>query len=144
MAKISGQGVKLEVSTDTGTTWKPLICEITNTANFTRETATSPLTKCDVATAAQSVIPLGYSWSFDFDALVDDSPTTSQVTYKDIQTLFVNGTTFLIRRQYDGTGTEFYESGNVIVTSLTSPAPVDGYVGFSGTFTGSGAIDITP
>jgi hypothetical protein len=99
MAKISGQGVKLEVSTDTGTTWKPLICEITNTANFTRETATSPLTKCDVATAAQSVIPLGYSWSFDFDALVDDSPTTSQVTYKDIQTLFVNGTTFLIRRQ---------------------------------------------
>lgn len=144
MAKIAGSGIGLELSTDTGTTWKPFICEITNTANFTRETVTSPLTKCDVASAARSVSALGYSWSFDFEALVDDSPTTAQVTYRDLQTLAVNGTTFLIRRQFDGTGTEFYESGSVIVTSLTSPAPVDGYVGFSGTLTGTGALDITP
>jgi predicted secreted protein len=144
MAKIAGQGVVLQISTDTGTTWKSLICEITNTSNFTRETSTSPLTKCDTATAAQTVIPLGYSWSMDFDALVDTAPTTGQVTYTDMKTLAVNGTTFLVRRQYDNTGSEFYESGSVIITSLSSPAPVDGYVGFSGTLTGSGALDLTP
>jgi hypothetical protein len=38
MAKIPGKDVKLEISTDTGTTWKALICEISNTANFTRNT----------------------------------------------------------------------------------------------------------
>jgi predicted secreted protein len=144
MAKIAGQGVVLEISTDTGTTWKKLICEITNTATFNRETTTSPLTKCDTATAARTVAALGYSWGFEFDALVDDSPATNQVTYADIQTLAVNGTTFLVRRQNDATGTKFYQSGSAIVTTLSSPAPVEGFVGFSGTMTGSGALDITP
>lgn len=143
MAKIAGQAVVLEISTDTGTTWKQLICEITNTSNFTRETATSPLTKCDTATAARTVTSLGYTWGFDFDALVDTAPTSTQLTYMDIKTLAVNGTSFLVRRQYDNTGSEFFESGNCIVTNLSSPAPADGYVGFSGTFTGSGALDIT-
>lgn len=143
MAKIPGKDIVLEISTDAGTTWKQLICEISNTGNFTRETATAPLTKCDTASAAQEITPTGYSWSFDFEALTDTAPSVSQVTYSDLKTLAINGTSFLARRQYDGTASEFYESGTVYITSLTSPAVVDGFHSFSGTMTGSGAQDIT-
>lgn len=144
MAKIRGQLVLLQISTDTGTTWKDLICAISNDMNMTRETQTSPFTKCDVVTAAQEITPLGYTWEMPFDALVDDAPTITQLTYADMLTLFVNGTTVMVRQQYNGTGSEFYTVGNAILTSLTSARPADGFVEFAGTFSGSGAIDITP
>lgn len=141
MALVRGQDVLLQISSDTGTTWKDIICLTTNTVNRTRETQTAPFTKCNVATAAQEVTPLGYSWEMTFDALVDTSPTASQVTFKDMQLLFDNGTTVMVRQQYDGTGSEFYDVGTAILTSLTSERPADGFVQFAGTFTGSGAID---
>lgn len=143
MAKIRGQLVLLQISTDDGTTWDDLICAISNDVNMTRETTTSPFTKCDSQTAAQELTPLGYSWEMPFDALVDTAPTSSQVTYADMLTLFVNGTTVLVRQQYDGSGTEFFTSGSAILTSLSSARPADGFVGFSGTFSGTGALDIT-
>jgi hypothetical protein len=87
---------------------------------------------------------LGYEWGFDFEALTDTAPSSTQVTYADVKTLAINGTSFLVRRQYDGTGSEFYESGTGYITSLTSPATVDGFHSFSGTIKGSGAQDITP
>ena len=140
MAKIPGKDIVLQISTDDGTTWKDLICEISNTANYNRETTTSPLTKCDVASAAQELTLLGYTWGFDFEALTDTAPSVSQVTYSDLLTLFVNGTAFMVKRASTG---EFYESGEVYLTSLSSPATVDGFHSFSGTMSGSGAIDIT-
>jgi predicted secreted protein len=143
MAKVPGSDLVLEISTDDGTTWKQLICEISNTFNFTRETQTSPFTKCDSATAAQEIAPLGSSWSLDFDALLSTSPAGTQVTYSDIITLAVNGTSFKVRRQYDNTGSDVYETGSALITSFSSQAPADGFVGFSGTMSGSGALDIT-
>lgn len=143
MSKIPGKDIVLEISTDTGTTWKSLICEISNTANFNRESTTAPLTKCDTASAAQEITLLGYTWGFDFEALTDTAPSVSQVTYSDLKTLAINGTSFLVRRQYDGSASEFYESGTAYITSITSPATVDGFHSFSGTMTGSGAQDIT-
>jgi hypothetical protein len=141
MAKISGAAIKTEISTDTGTTWKELICETTSGSDMTRETQTAPFTKCNTATAAQEITPLGYSWSFTFDALTDTVPSSTQVTYTDMQTLFVNGTSFLVRRVFTG---EVYMSGSAYVTSLSEVAPADGFHSFSGTISGSGAIDITP
>lgn len=143
MAKIPGKDVVLEISTDTGTTWKKLICEITNTGNKTRETQVAPLTKCDTAASAQEITPLGYTWTYDFEALVDTAPTSTQVTYSDLLTLFINASSFMVRRQYDATGSEFYEAGTAYVTSLSSASPVDGFVNFTGTLNGSGALDIT-
>lgn len=140
MAKIAGSGITLEISTDTGTTWKTLICEITNSINLNRDTNTSPLTKCDTASAAQELTMLGYTWGFDFEALTDTAPSGTQVTYADLLTLFVNGTSFLVRRTVTG---EFYESGTAYITTLSSAAPVDGFHNFTGTMSGSGALDIT-
>jgi calcineurin-like phosphoesterase len=143
MALLAATLLKLEISTDTGTTWKELICEISNTLNFTRETQTAPFTKCDTATAAQEITPTSSNWSFDYDALLSTSPSGTQVTYSDFITLAVNGTSFLVRAQYDNTGSEVYEKGTGYITSFTRTAPADGFVGFSGTISGSGALDIT-
>lgn len=143
MAKIRGQLVLLQVSTDAGTTWKDLICLLSNSVNKTRETTTSPFTKCDVATAAQEITPLGYTWEMPFTALVDTAPSGTQLTYADMNTLFVNGTTVLVRQQYDGTGNEFYEQGSAILTSISSERSAEGFVTYDGTFQGSGPLDIT-
>jgi hypothetical protein len=144
MAKVPGTGLKVEISTDTGTTWKELICELSNTLNFTRNTQTAPFTKCDTATAALEVTPTSSSWTVDFEALLSTSPLTTQVSYSDFLLVATNGTEFLMRTQYDNTGSDVYESGSVYITSFSRTAPADGFVGFSGTMTGSGALDITP
>lgn len=143
MAKIAGKLVVLEISTDTGTTWKSLICEISSGSNKTRETTTSPLTKCDNEAAAQEITPLGYSIRYPFDALVDTAPSGTQLTYGDLLTIFVNATLVKIRRQYNASGTEFYEVSDAYLLSLSEASPADGFVGFSGEFASSGALDIT-
>lgn len=142
MARIPGQDVLLQVSTDTGTTWKSIICLTTNSVNKTRETTTAAFTKCDVATAAREITPLGYTWEMTFDAQIDDSPLSTQITYQDLNTLFLNATPVLVRQQFDATGDEFFDLGTAYLTSLTSDRPADNFVTFSGTFSGSGAIDI--
>jgi hypothetical protein len=144
MSKVQGKLITLEISTDAGVTWKKLICEISSGSDMTRETNKSPLTKCDTATAAQEITPLGYTHAYPLEALLDDSPTTSQVTYTDLLTLFINATKFKVRRQYDNIGSEFYVSADAYLTRLSETSPVDGFIGFSGEITGSGALDITP
>lgn len=143
MAKIRGQLVPLEISTDSGVTWKVLICLLSNDLNMTRETLTAPFTKCDTATAALDRAPGALTWEVAFDALVDDSPLSTQLTAADLLTLVNNGTTVMVRQQYDGTGSDFYTVGSAIITAFSITNPADGFTGFSGTFSGSGALDIT-
>jgi hypothetical protein len=144
MAKIKGQGVVLDISSDGGTTWKVLICLLSNDLNMTRETLTAPFTKCDTATAALDRAPGALTWEVPFDALIDDAPISTQLTYGDLLTLMNNGTTVMLRQQYDNTGSDFYTTGSAILTSLSQTNPADGFAGFSGTFSGSGALDIAP
>lgn len=143
MAKIKGKLVVLEVSTDAGVTWKQTICEISSGVNFTRETASATLTKCDDETASPDLVPLGQSSRYPFDALVDDAPSVSQLTYGDYLTLFANATKVKLRRQYDGTGSDFYVSTDAYLLSLSEASPADGFVGFSGEWASSGNLDIT-
>lgn len=142
MAKIKGNLVVLEISSDGGTTWKSLICEISSGVDMTRETNTSPLTKCDSTSAAQELTPLGYSMRYPFDALVDTAPTVNQLTYAELLAIFYNATLVKLRRQYDNTGAEFFVSSDAYLTSLSEASPADGFVGFSGEFASSGALDI--
>lgn len=143
MAKISGNLVSTEVSTDSGTTWKTLICETTSGANMTREQGTTaPRTKCDAASTGNTFTPAGYTWDLPFTAMVDTEPTATQLTYADMLTLFIAATQVLVRRQYDSSGTEFYTSGSAYLTSLSETSAVDDYVTFNGTFTGVGDLDI--
>lgn len=143
MAKISGKLVILQISTDDGTTWKDMICLVSNDLNMTRETQTAPITKCDVEGSAQEITATSLTWEMPFDALVDTAPTSTQVTLADALTLMNNGTTVMVRQQYDNTGSDFYTVGSAIMTSLSTSAPAEGYFGYSGTFSGSGSLDIT-
>jgi hypothetical protein len=142
MAKIEGKLLATEVSTD-GTTWKTLICETSSGANMERDTQEAPRTKCDAAATGKELTPQGYSWSFDFDAMVDDSPTSSQVTYGDMLGYFLNATKVHVRRQYNSSGSEFYLKGQAYLTSLSESAEVEGFITFTGTFSGTGDLDIT-
>lgn len=143
MAKVKGKLVVLEVSTDTGTTWKKTVCEISSGANFTRETTTAPLDKCTDETAPQEITLLGYGARFPFEAYITDSPAVSEVTYSDYLTLFTNGTKVKLRRQYDATGSDFFVTVDAYLLSLTETSPADGFVTFGGEWAASGALDIT-
>lgn len=143
MAKVRGQLVPLEISTDTGTTWKVLICLLSNDLNMTRETLTAPFTKCDNINAAQEITPTALTWEMPFDALLDDAPLITQLTAGDLLTLVNNGTSVMVRQQYNSSGSEFYTVGSAVITSFSITNPADGFTGFSGTFSGSGALDIT-
>jgi predicted secreted protein len=140
MAAIQGNDVNVQLSTDTGTTWKTLICETRSGVSMSRDT-TSTQTKCSAGT---SVLGIGaLSWSFSFDAVVDTDPSASQVTYADVLTLMNAGTKVMGRIQYNTSGTEFYHAGDVYVTDLSLDAATGETVQFSGTLSGTGALDIT-
>lgn len=144
MAKIQGKLVNTEISLDNGSTWKTLICETSSGADFTRETTTAPVTKCDNETSPTEISLGAYSWTFPFDALVDDDPETSQMTYGDMLALLVNGTKVKLRRQYDNTGSSFFVSGDAYLTTLSEQSPAGEFVSFSGEFSGTGGVEITP
>jgi hypothetical protein len=144
MAKIKGKLVVLEISTDTGTTWKKTVCEISSGANFTRETTTAPIDKCTDETAPQQITLLGYGARFPFEAYVSDSPAVGELTYGDYLTLFTNGTKVKVRRQYDNTGSDFYVTADAYLLTLGETSPADGFVTFSGEWAASGALDIAP
>ena len=140
MAKIAANDVVTEVSTDSGTTWKTLICETTGGFDFQRDESEAPRTKCDAAATGKTITPTGYSWSMPFDALVDTAPDADQVTYADCLSWAVNKTLVMIRRTK---ATEFLTSGSAYLMELSESSEVDGYVAFSGTFRGTGDLDIT-
>lgn len=140
MAKIESNDVVTEVSTDSGTTWKTLICETTGGFEFTRDESEAPRTKCDSDATGKTITPTGYSWSMPFDALVDDAPDGTQVTYADCLSWAVNKTLVMVRRTK---ATEFLTSGSAYLMQLSESSEVDGYVAFSGTFQGTGDLDIT-
>jgi hypothetical protein len=130
------------VSTD-GTTWKQLICETESGFDFSRETTTAPRTKCDGAATGQNITLQGYTWSMNFDAIADDSPTSAQVTYADMQGYAVNGTLLYVRQQNAASTADVYQQGTCYLTELSSAHPESDFVTFTGTFSGHGDIDIT-
>jgi predicted secreted protein len=141
MAAIQGNDVNVEISTDNGTTFKTLICETRSGVSIQRETS-STQTKCNAGVAQLGIGAL--SWSLSFDAVADTDPSASQVTYADMLTLITAGTKVVGRIQYNTSGTEFYHKGDVYVTDLTLDAATGETVQFSGTLSGTGALDVTP
>lgn len=143
MAKIAGKTVIFSFSTDTGTTWKSIICETSNTFNFERA-FDSVETKCDSGTVAKT--PGAYDWSIDVSAVADNAPSGTQASYEDVLALAVAGTEFLGRLQSPSSGTpgsDFYKSGNMFISSLSATAEVNGAYQFDMTVQGNGALDIS-
>lgn len=136
MAAIQANEVSVQLSIDGGTTQKTLICETRSGVSMTRDT-TSTQTKCNSGVAVVGIGAL--SWSFDFDAVVDTAPSGSQVTYNDMLGWINAGTAITATIEFTG---EFFHQGLVYVTDLSLDASVGETVKFSGTLSGSGALDI--
>lgn len=141
MAKIDGKDVITEISVD-GTTWKTLICETEGGFDFSREFTEAPRTKCDTAETGKVKTPAGYTWNMTFDAIADNAPTSGQVSYADIQGYAVAGTLLHVRQQNAASDAEVYQEGTAYIESLSSAHPVEDKVTFSGSFAGTGDIDI--
>lgn len=140
MAHINGKDVSVQLSSDSGSTWKTLICELDHTFSLTRETS-SVFTKCDSGTATVS---LGaYSWQVSGNAVADTAPGVGQVSYEDMLGWAQGGTSLMILLEHPGAGTDFTESGSGYITSLERTAGTSDPVQFSFTFSGTGALDIT-
>lgn len=142
MANVQGKDDVLFLSSDAGVTWKTLVCETSHTFNFTRNSSTTA-TKCDSGTSARS---LGaYEWSFQSSVVVKTDPGASEVSYEDLLGWSVAGTGILIRNANPSpAGTNYYHSGTVYITDLSKSSEVDGLVSADVTFSGDGALDITP
>jgi TP901-1 family phage major tail protein len=141
MANIQGKDDVLMLSSDSGTTWKTLVCETSHTFNFTRNSTTTA-TKCDSGTSARS---LGaYEWSFQSSVVVKTDPGATEISFEDLLSLSVAGTGVLIRSANPNpAGTNFYISGTVYITDLSKTAETDGLVSADVTFSGDGALDIS-
>jgi hypothetical protein len=140
MAQINGKDVSVQLSSDSGTTWKTLICEIDHTFSLTRETS-SVFTKCDSGTATVS---LGaYSWQVTGNAVADTAPGATEVSYEDMLGWAQAGTSLMILMEHDAAGGDFTESGTGYITSLERTAGTVDPIQFSFTFSGTGALDIT-
>jgi TP901-1 family phage major tail protein len=135
---VQGKDVVLQISSDSGTTFKSLICEISNGFSATRET-NSITTKCDDGTTTRS---LGaYSWEMTADAVADTAPTAlTQVSYLDVLALFTAGTLLTVKIAATG---DYFHSGTAYITSLELTNEVNGVSEFSLTLSGSGALDVT-
>lgn len=138
MASVQGTNDKIELSSDGGSTWKFVICETSNTFNFTRNTTRTP-TKCDGGTSALSIGT--YEWSFNAGIVVDTAPTAGQCSYEELLSWAQAGTSLLLRNQNDATGVNYYHSGTVYITSLTKTSEAEGLVSAEIEFSGDGVLD---
>ena len=138
MAAIQSNTAPLEISTDNGATWDVLVCLTSVTLDMSREiNKTTTFCGTSVGLSEPSV-------TVSFEAQCESAPTSSQVTYKDMLTLFASGTVVKWRQQDAGAGTNFYHSGDAYVVSLSEAATAGEVVTFSGSLEMTGVLDITP
>lgn len=136
MAAIQGKDVLVNLSTD-GTTYKTLICEVKNSIDLKRQTS-STQTKCN---SAITQLGLGaYAFNVSFDAVCDDAPGSTQVTYNDLLGWLTAGTLLYVK--VDDTGTVFKHISQGYITDVKLDNQVGEVVKFSGTFSGTGPLTI--
>lgn len=142
MATKQGKDDLIQISADSGTTWLTVVCETTHTFNFTRNSSRTA-TKCDGGTSA---LNLGsYEWSFQAGLVVKTDPGASEASYEQLLGYSVNATALQIRNaDPNPAGTNWYHLGTVYITDLSKTAEAEGLVTVDVTFSGDGALDVTP
>lgn len=137
---VQGKLAVIKISVDAGVTKKNITCNQTWEFN-----GTTPVNKessdCGTATGLGS-----NEWSIPFSGLVNITPTgASEVSYEDLLGIWNAQTLFQVYLPYpDPAGTDWYMSGDVYLTELTLTKATEELMKFSGTLTGSSALDITP
>lgn len=142
MANKQGKDDIIQISADGGTTWLTVVCETSHSFSFNRNSSTVS-TKCDAGTT-QRVLG-SYEWSFQSSLVVKTDPTASEVSFEALLGYAVGGTRLRVRNaDPNPAGTNWFTQGDVFVTDLQKTAEVDGLVTVDVTWSGDGALDITP
>ena len=130
--------IPLAISTD-GSTYYNIVCK--KAWNFNGDTTTtSDESDCGVHTG------LGANkWTFDFTALMNITPDADQKSAKDLLAYWAAQTLLYIKALYPtSTGANMYVQGQAYLTSFKLTNQVGSLQEFSGTFTGTNDIDVTP
>lgn len=132
--------VPIAVSTDSGSTYKNVVCK--KSWNFNHETSTtSEETDCGTLTGIGS-----NTWSFDVEGVMNTTPASTELSAEDLLSIAHNQTNVLVRAQYptSGTpGTDIYIQGSAYITNFRVVNTVGNLMTFTATITGTGVLDIT-
>lgn len=131
--------VPIAVSTDSGSTYKNIVCKKSwgfngSTATNVEETDCGPL------------VGLGSNnFTFDFEAVMNTTPDSDQVSAKGLLDIWNNQTQVMLKVLYPSPGgTNIFISGVAYLTSYTLVNQVGNLMTVTGTFTGNGTVDTTP
>lgn len=134
---IQSVSIPFEISLNGGSTWRPLVC--ISGWTFPTETATTTVdTQCG---RFYGFGPVGGAPTFNAVCTSDANPT--EITYKELEGLLENQTSFLgrvVAPQSGSTGVAFYNKATLNVTSLVLTNETNNPIKFSGTFAIQGAI----
>lgn len=140
MATIAASGFLLELSADSGSTWKSVVCEVDSSAKFD-STSNSVLTKCGTFSVAGE-----QTASIDYNGIVKSDPGASELSYEQLHTYWLAGTSLMSRRENPAGGANLYQKMTGQITSMSDASAAGELVAFSFTFTctDTSTIDFTP
>lgn len=131
--------VPVKVSSDGGSTKKTIVCKKGWTFNHDTST-TEEETDCGTLRGIGS-----NTWSVDVEGVVNTTPASTEVSAEDLLGFASAQTSLVIFLDYPvGSGTDLYASGTCYLTNFKITNQVGSLMTFSGTFSGTGTLDITP
>lgn len=142
MTTIQGELAPLYLSSDTGVTWKTLVCLETYDVPL-QTTVNQTETNCGVAVGLGAI-------KFDpkGSAVCEAAPTNSQVTYKDMVQWQTAKTLLMFKTEYPYSGGQYGVnvalSGTCFVTATDLTAQTGQVLKFSFTLTGTGTVNTNP
>jgi len=143
MGQIQGSRQDIEIQLPGDVTFRSLVCLSSSSVNTSADTSTDN-TNCGILTSVSDA-----SMTVDFDAVCEATPTSVQITYKELLSAMFNKTLISVRVQSPAVtgssiGVAYYHQFSAYVNSLTLTQANAELIKFSGSFTSTGTLDITP
>jgi hypothetical protein len=140
MATVNGNAFLVELSADSGSTWKSVVCETDSSASFESST-NSVTTKCGTFVSAGEK-----SGTAEYNGVVKSDPAAGELSYAEIAGYWKADTSLKFRAQSPSDGTDIFVAMDGTVTSVGHATAAGEFVTFSWSFTCSdtSTIDFTP
>lgn len=115
--------------------WLLAVCSTSDGFSGSTDAVTTS-TKCDDGWV--SSLPGDKSWSFSHSALANSSPAAGQMSFKELEDLWIAGTVGEWKMESTDSGDGFYWFGSGWISEFSEEAPSGEYVTVDITITGTG------